>query len=160
MGQARFPPRSGRRPAVASQRAQADRSQVVAAVADVASCGPDLRKDAGSSVLPPHPRQGLIRELNALPGRPALPGPIVSDLARAWRATINAENDYAAWAHDESAICCTPNDSLHGAMEPRRREVPPAATNGTSCRNSLVSQGEHPAEPDAGTSIHARRRSP
>jgi hypothetical protein len=106
-----------------------DRSQVVSAVDDVASCGPDLRKDSGLFRAAAASRQELIGELNALPGRPALPGPMVSDLTRAWQVAVNADNDYAAWAHDESASRCTPNDISDPAYQAAALPDDEAATD-------------------------------
>ncbi len=95
----------------------ADRSQVVAAIEDVTSCGPDLGEDAGVFRAAAASRQELLGELNALPGRPALPGPMVGDLTGAWQASANADNNFAAWAHNESVNGCTPNDMSNPAFQ-------------------------------------------
>ena len=81
-----------------------------------------------------------------LPGRAALPPALVSDLTKAWQASIAADQAYAKWANDELAKRCVPNDTTDpgyqatntpnqqattyktafvAAVEPGRRQVRP-----------------------------------
>jgi hypothetical protein len=51
----------------------------------------------------------LLSQLAGLPGRPALPSQLLSDLTAAWQASIKADQDFAAWAQDQATGTCTPN---------------------------------------------------
>jgi hypothetical protein len=81
----------------------------VNAASDVSRCGPrlsqDLRifRDAAAS------RQRLLAQLRSLPGRSALPAPLLQSLTGAWRASAAADQDYARWTRDESSRRCSRN---------------------------------------------------
>jgi hypothetical protein len=40
-----------------------------------------------------------------MPDATALPASMISSLTQAWQASISADQDFAAWAADESASC-------------------------------------------------------
>ncbi len=86
-----------------------DRSSVVAAYNDVAQCGPGLGQDARTFASAARSRKQLLSQLGAMPSRSALPGPMLADLTSAWQASIQADNDFAAWARDQAAGGCIPN---------------------------------------------------
>jgi hypothetical protein len=89
----------------------ADRTAILTAYQDVTSCGtqlaaaPKVFADAAGS------RRSLIASLAGLSGRATLPPALVSDLTKAWQASIAADNDYAKWADDEIAQGCVANDT-------------------------------------------------
>lgn len=89
----------------------ADRTAILNAYQEVTSCGtrltaaPKAFADAASS------RRSLIASLAGLSGQAALPPVLVSDLTKAWQASIAADNDYAKWADDEISQGCVPNDT-------------------------------------------------
>ena len=93
------------------------------------ACGPDLRKDSGLFRAAAASRQETHRRAQR-PARAArASGPMVSDLTRAWQVAVNADNDYAAWAHDESASRCTPNDISDPAYQAAALPDDEAATD-------------------------------
>jgi hypothetical protein len=55
-------------------------------------------------------RQALLGKLAALPGRSALPAPMLQDLTLAWQASDEADQDFAKWTQDEIAQGCSTND--------------------------------------------------
>jgi hypothetical protein len=88
-----------------------DRSAISAAYNDVSSCGSLLAKDQATFRQAASSRQGLITQLRAIPGVSALPAALIADLAAAWRASEQVDQDYARWAADESVKArCTPLD--------------------------------------------------
>jgi hypothetical protein len=95
-----------------------DRGAVVSAVSDVKSCGSGLAQDAQTFQQAAASRQQLISQLAALPGVSTLPAQLVQDLNSAWQASIQADQDFAAWAGDEnSGGGCTTNDSADANFE-------------------------------------------
>lgn len=93
-----------------------DRSSVQDAVADVGQCG-DLTQDQQVFQSAVSSRRQLLTELAALPDASALPEPMTQALAGAWQASIQADQDFAAWAQDESSNGCgdSASDSNHQA---------------------------------------------
>jgi eukaryotic-like serine/threonine-protein kinase len=83
------------------------RSSIVAAVNDVSRCGPNLRQDPQTFRAAATSRQALLTRLARLPGRPALPGPMLAALTSAWQNSIKADRDFAQWARDEISGGCT-----------------------------------------------------
>jgi hypothetical protein len=88
----------------------ADRSSVVGAVADVSHCGPGLSQDPGIFRGAVAARRHLLARLASLPGRSALPAPLLQALTTAWRASAAADRDFARWAQDEIFTNCTRSD--------------------------------------------------
>jgi eukaryotic-like serine/threonine-protein kinase len=87
-----------------------DRRSIVAAVSDVSQCGPNLRQDPQTFQSAVTSRQALLTRLAGLPGRSALPAPMLAALAGAWQNSIKADQDFAQWAQDEISDGCTPNN--------------------------------------------------
>ncbi len=87
-----------------------DRSAVVNAVSDVNDCG-DPSQDQQTFQEAASSRQQLISELDSLTGASMLPAQMLQDLNGAWQASMQADQDFAAWASDESSDGCTPDDS-------------------------------------------------
>lgn len=83
------------------------RSSIVAAVNDVSRCGPNLRQDPQTFRTAAASRQALLTRLARLPGRSALPGPMLAALTSAWQNSIKADRDFAHWAKDEISGGCT-----------------------------------------------------
>jgi hypothetical protein len=88
-----------------------DRTSIQDAAADVANCGPDLTTDVQVFTNAADSRTTLIGGLSSLPGRSALPAPMLQDLTYAWTASQEADRDLAGWASDESNQGCTDNDT-------------------------------------------------
>jgi hypothetical protein len=86
-----------------------DRSAVVNAASDVRQCGPDLARDSQIFDGAVASRQQLLARLAALSDASALPAGLVQTLTGAWQASVQADQDYAAWARDESSSGCTAN---------------------------------------------------
>jgi eukaryotic-like serine/threonine-protein kinase len=87
-----------------------DRSSIVAAVSDVSQCGPNLHQDPQAFQSAVASRQALLARLARLPGRSALPAPMLAALTSAWQNSIKADQDFAQWAQDEVSNGCTPNN--------------------------------------------------
>jgi hypothetical protein len=87
-----------------------DRGAINSAYNDVMSCGSTLSQDQATFQQAATSRQSLLSRLATMPDASALPAGMTSSLTRAWQASITADQDYAAWAGDESASC-TPNGS-------------------------------------------------
>jgi hypothetical protein len=87
-----------------------DRGTINDAYNDVQSCGPALAQDQATFQQAVTSRQGLLSRLGSMPDAAALPAGMISSLTQAWQASITADQDFAAWAQDESASC-TPNGS-------------------------------------------------
>jgi len=87
-----------------------DRSSIVAAVSDVSQCGPNLHQDPQTFQSAVTSRQALLVRLASLPGRSALPAPMLAALTGAWQNSIKADQDFAQWAQDEISNGCTSNN--------------------------------------------------
>jgi hypothetical protein len=87
-----------------------DRSSVVAAVGTVNGCGATLSQDPQVFSGAAASRQSLLSQLADLPGRADLPAPMLASLASAWRASIQADRDFARWARDEVLDGCVRGD--------------------------------------------------
>jgi hypothetical protein len=87
-----------------------DRGAINNAYNDVQRCGPTLAQDQATFQQAVTSRQGLLSRLGTMPDASALPAGMISSLTRAWQASITADQDFAAWAQDESASC-TPGGS-------------------------------------------------
>ena len=88
----------------------ADRSSIVNAVGAVEGCtatlgqAPQVFETAAAS------RQRLLQQLAGLPGRSALPAPMLGELTGAWQASAAVDQDLGRWAQDEVARGCKPGD--------------------------------------------------
>jgi hypothetical protein len=88
-----------------------DRSAILSAYHDVDTCGSGLVADAQTFQQAATSRQNLLSRLGALPGASALPSGLIQALHGAWQASVTADQDYAAWARDESARGCRAHDT-------------------------------------------------
>jgi hypothetical protein len=91
-----------------------DRRAIVAAVNDVNTCGSNLSQDPQTFQSAATSRQSLLNQLASLSGRAALPSNMLAALTSAWQNSIQADQDFAKWAQDESAGCTSgtePTDS-------------------------------------------------
>jgi hypothetical protein len=88
-----------------------DRAAVQSAVNDVLQCGLHLPQDAEVFSSASSSRANLITQLNELPGSSTLPTGLLQDLAGAWTASQQADDDFAAWAQDQYTQGCTPNST-------------------------------------------------
>jgi len=86
-----------------------DRSSVNAAYNDALQCGPDLPQDAQAFSSAATARQQLLSQLATMPGRSVLPSQLLSDLTAAWKVSVQADQDFAAWAQDQASGSCTPD---------------------------------------------------
>jgi hypothetical protein len=88
----------------------ADRSSIVSAVGAVEGCtatlgqAPQVFQTAATS------RQRLLQQVAGLPGRSALPAPMLQELTGAWQASATVDQDLGRWAQDEVARGCRPGD--------------------------------------------------
>jgi hypothetical protein len=82
-----------------------DRSAIVAAVKDVNNCGSNLNQDSQTFQGAATSRQNLLSQLASLPGGAALPSKMLAALNSAWQNSMQADQDFAKWAQDESASC-------------------------------------------------------
>jgi hypothetical protein len=87
-----------------------DRGAINNAYNDVQTCGPTLAQDQATFQQAVTSRQGLLSRLGTMPDAAALPAGMISSLTQAWQASVTADQDFAAWAQDESASC-TPGGS-------------------------------------------------
>jgi len=87
------------------------RGSVVSAFSDLTRCGPRVAKDAAAFRQAAASREQLISRLAALPGRSTLPAPMIAALTTAWRTSVQADRDFAAWAQDESSRGCHKNST-------------------------------------------------
>ena len=94
-------------------RSAGDRTAVNRAFSDVLACGSGLAQDEQTFHDAAASRQRLLSQLAALPDSPALPAPLLQDLRGAWRASRNADQDFANWAAAENASGCAPNDTAN-----------------------------------------------
>jgi hypothetical protein len=83
----------------------------VSAVNDVNSCGSDLSQDVQAFQSAADSRQTLLNQMASISGLSALPATMTQALSNAWQASKQADQDFAAWAQDESSNGCTPNDT-------------------------------------------------
>lgn len=83
-----------------------DRAAVIAAAADVRSCGPTLGQDAGTFARSASSRQRLLARLASLPGRSLLPAAMLRALTAAWQASAQVDIDLARWAGDKASHGC------------------------------------------------------
>jgi hypothetical protein len=88
-----------------------DRTAITQAVSDVEACGPSLNQDSQVFESAASSRRTLLSELATMPGASALPAPMLQDLTGAWQASINADQDFAQWANDETTKACVQNDT-------------------------------------------------
>jgi hypothetical protein len=89
------------------RQSSSDRNAIQQAYNDVSNCGPQLSQDQQTFQNAATSRQGLIRQLSKLSGAKTLPAALLSDLAGAWQASEQADQDYAQWAGDQSTNGCT-----------------------------------------------------
>jgi hypothetical protein len=106
-----LPPRRQAAQALAALLGQsgADRAAVTQAVNAVADCSPGLSQDETIFSNAASSHQALLGKLAALPDRSALPAPMLQDLTTAWRASGEADEDFAKWAQDEISQGCSTN---------------------------------------------------
>jgi hypothetical protein len=86
-----------------------DRNSVNGAFQDVMQCGPNLDQDAQVFRSSATSRQRLLQQLAGMPSRAELPGQMLQALTGAWQASVEADNDFAAWAQDQASSGCVPN---------------------------------------------------
>ena len=87
-----------------------DRASVRQAVSAVAGCSPGLSQDETVFSDAASSHQALLGKLAALPGRSALPAPMLQDLTLAWQASGQADQDFAGWTQDEISRGCSADD--------------------------------------------------
>ena len=87
------------------------RGSVDRASSDLVRCGPLVGKDAATFQQAAASRQHLLSRLAALPGQSTLPAPMIQALTKAWQASVQADQDFAAWAQDQSSHGCTKNST-------------------------------------------------
>jgi hypothetical protein len=104
------PQRSADRLGALLEQSVADRRSIVNAVNSVSQCGPALSQAPQVFENAAASRQRLLTELASLPGRSTLSSQMISALTGAWRASAEADQDFALWARGESSQGCTPND--------------------------------------------------
>jgi len=88
----------------------ADRSSIVDAVGAVERCTPALGQAPQEFQNAAASRERLLRQLASLPGRSALPAPMLQELSGAWQASAAVDTDLGRWAQDEVARGCKPGD--------------------------------------------------
>jgi hypothetical protein len=87
-----------------------DRNAVNTAYNDVQACGPNLAQDVRTFRHAASSRTRLLGQLTSMPGQSALSQQMLGDLASAWRASISADKDFAAWAEDQVKAGCSANN--------------------------------------------------
>jgi hypothetical protein len=87
-------------------QSSSDRSAIVQATSDIAKCGA-LGQDQATLQSAAQSRQTLVTELSQL-NLSQLPtsSSLLSSLNAAWEASLQADNDYAAWAGDLQVSGC------------------------------------------------------
>ena len=95
----------------------ADRSSIVSAVGSVEHCTAALGQAPRVFQTSAASRQRLLRQLAVLPGRSALPAPMLQALTGAWQASATVDTDLAAWAQDEAAQGCMPGDHANASYQ-------------------------------------------
>jgi hypothetical protein len=88
-----------------------DRTAITQAVGDVQACRPSLSRDPQVFQSAASSRRTLLAELANMAGASTLPAPMLQNLSGAWRASMDADNDFAQWADDEITHPCVPNDT-------------------------------------------------
>jgi hypothetical protein len=88
----------------------ADRSSIVNAVGAVEDCTATLGQAPRVFQTAAASRQRLLQQLAGLPGRSALPAPMLQELTGAWQASAAVDQDLGRWAQDEVARGCKPGD--------------------------------------------------
>ena len=104
-----LPPRQQAAQALAALLTQSgtDRAAVTQAVSAVADCSPGLSQDETTFSNAAASHQALLGKLAALPDRSTLPASMLQDLTRAWRASGQADQDFAQWTQDEISHGCS-----------------------------------------------------
>ena len=88
-----------------------DRTAINNAYNDVYNCGPGLHGDAAVFTRAVSSRRALLASLATMPGRAALPPALLTDLAKAWQASMAADQGLATWADDEVTQGCVAGDT-------------------------------------------------
>jgi hypothetical protein len=88
-----------------------DRTAINDAYNDVYGCGPNLHSDAAVFTRAVSSRRALLASLAAMPGRSALPPAVLTDLSKAWQASVAADQGFATWANDEVTQGCVAGDT-------------------------------------------------
>lgn len=114
-----------------------DRSSIVAAVNDISQCGPNLHQDPQTFQSAVTSRQALLTRLASLPGRSALPAPMLAALTSAWQNSIKADRDFAQWARDEIWNGCTSNNQ---SSDPHAQAAAGPDAQATTGKQTFVGQ--------------------
>ncbi len=88
-----------------------DRQEIGNAANDVAACGSGLAADPKVFDKAASSRTALLSSLATTSGRAALPPSLISDLTKAWQASVAADRAYAQWATDEVSKGCVRDDT-------------------------------------------------
>ena len=112
-----------------------DRSSIVAAVTDVSQCGPNLHRDPQTFQAAVTSRRNLLSQLASLPGRSALPAPMLAALTMAWQNSIRADRYYVRWAQDEMSNGCTSSNT----SDPNARAATGPDAQATTGKQTFVS---------------------
>jgi hypothetical protein len=88
-----------------------DRTAINNAYNDVYKCGPSLHGDAAVFTRAVSSRRALLASLATMPGRAALPPALLTDLTKAWQASMAADQGLATWADDEVTQGCVAGDT-------------------------------------------------
>lgn len=88
-----------------------DRTAINDAYNDVYGCGPNLHGDAAVFTRAVSSRRALLASLATMPGRSALPPALLTDLTKAWHASVAADQGLATWANDEVTQGCVAGDT-------------------------------------------------
>ena len=88
-----------------------DRTAINDAYNDVYGCGPNLHGDAAVFTRAVSSRRALLASLATMPGRSALPPALLTDLTKAWQASMAADQGLATWANDEVTQGCVAGDT-------------------------------------------------
>jgi hypothetical protein len=94
-----------------------DRTAINDAYNDVYSCGPNLHGDAAVFTRAVSSRRTLLASLAAMPGRSALPPALLSELTKAWQASMAADQGFATWATDQVTQGCVAGDTSDPAYQ-------------------------------------------
>jgi hypothetical protein len=98
-------------------RSVADRTAVTSAFSDVLACGSGLAQDVQTFQQAATSRQGLLSQLGTLTDSAALPAQLLQDLSGAWRASYQADQDYASWSAAENASRCVADDTANSSYQ-------------------------------------------
>jgi hypothetical protein len=94
-----------------------DRASVNQAVSAVEDCSPGLSQDETIFSNAASSRTALLGKLAALPDGSALPASMLPDLTAAWRASGQADQDFAQWTRDEISHGCSTNDQSDASYQ-------------------------------------------